>query len=187
MHPTRPYPFGYTRRMGTDNLLLQARKASGLSQTELARLAGTSRPTLSAYENGQKSPTLQTAARIAAAAGAHLRVEAAPAFRTVASSRGRSISVPTTLPRLPAHEALATITLPLHLNWSAPGRTLDLKDRRQRARLYEIVLREGQPHDVLKYVDEVLLVDLWDDLVLPPQVRDAWAPLIQATWRTARQ
>jgi hypothetical protein len=30
-----------------------------------------------------------------------------------------------------------------------------------------------------RYVDGVLLVDLWDELVLPTYVRAAWAPLIQ--------
>jgi len=35
-------------------------------------------------------------------------------------SRGRTTLVPTFLPRLPARQALATIALPLHLNWSHP-------------------------------------------------------------------
>jgi DNA-binding XRE family transcriptional regulator len=43
-------------------LLAQARHAAGLSQGELARRAHTSRPTLSAYEHGRKSPTPATAA-----------------------------------------------------------------------------------------------------------------------------
>jgi len=30
------------------------------------------------------------------------------------------------------------------------------------------------------YIDGALLVDLWDDLVLPRAVRSAWAPLISA-------
>lgn len=61
--------------------------------------------------------------------------------------------------------ALAVVQLPLHLNWSDRGRRFDLRDRRQRARVYEIVLREGGPDDVLSYLDGVLLVDLWDELV----------------------
>ncbi len=40
--------------------------------------------------------------------------------------------------------------------------------------LYERVLREGGPFDVLAYVDGALLVDLWDELVLPRGVRAAW-------------
>jgi hypothetical protein len=70
------------------------------------------------------------------------------------------------------------VELPLHLNWSAPGRVFDLRSRADRARAYEIVLQEGTPADILAYVDAVLLVDLWEDLILPRSVRSAWAPLI---------
>jgi hypothetical protein len=63
-------------------------------------------------------------------------------------------------------------------HWSAPGRAFDLRSRADRARVYEIVLQEGRPADILAYVDGALLVDLWDDLVLPRAVRSAWAPLV---------
>jgi hypothetical protein len=43
------------------------------------------------------------------------------------------------------------------------------------------VLQEGRPADILAYVDGALLVDLWDDLVLPRAVRSAWAPVIHAS------
>ena len=49
------------------------------------------------------------------------------------------------------------------------------------ARAYEIVLQEGRPADILAYVDGALLVDLWDDLVLPRAVRSAWAPVIDTS------
>ena len=77
--------------------------------------------------------------------------------------------------------AFARVQLPLHLNWSAPGRVFDLGSRADRARVYEIVLQEGRPADILAYVDGALLVDLWDDLVLPRPVRSAWAPVIHAS------
>jgi transcriptional regulator with XRE-family HTH domain len=47
------------------------------------------------------------------------------------------------------------------------------------ARVYELVLRQGSADDQLRYIDRALLVDLWDGLVLPREVRAAWAPLIQ--------
>ena len=75
-------------------------------------------------------------------------------------------------------KALAAVELPLHLNWSAPGRIFNLRSRADRARAYEIVLQEGTPDDILTYIDGTLLVDLWQDLVLPQGVRSAWAPLI---------
>ena len=40
------------------------------------------------------------------------------------------------------------------------------------------MLQEGTPADILAYVDGALLVDLWEDLVLPRSVRSAWEPLI---------
>jgi hypothetical protein len=74
--------------------------------------------------------------------------------------------------------ALAAVEVPLHLNWSAPGRVFDLRSRADRARVYEIMLQEGTPADIMAYVDGALLVDLWEDLVLPRAVRSAWAPLV---------
>jgi hypothetical protein len=70
------------------------------------------------------------------------------------------------------------VHLPLHLHWSARPRTFDLRDRAQRARVYEIVLREGGPTDILTYVDGVLLAELWPDLVLPQEVRAMWTALM---------
>lgn len=160
--------------MGVERLLVEARAASGLTQTALARAAGTSRPTLSAYEHGRKSPTLETAARLVGEAGFELSVTPRVEFVEIGSDRGRPIWVPTVLPRLPLEEALATVALPLHLNCSDPGRRFVLRDRRERARVYEIVLREGGSADLLTYVDGALLVDLWEELVLPAAVRAAW-------------
>jgi transcriptional regulator with XRE-family HTH domain len=164
--------------MAGQSILGRARQWAGLSQSDLAQRSGTSRPTLSAYEHGRKSPTLATATRIVAAAGYELTITPRIQFRQVAVDRGRPIEVPTALPRLPLEQALATVELPLHLNWSDRGRRYDLRDRRQRTRVYEIVLREGGPDDVLSYVDGALLVDPWNDLVLPATVRAAWEPVV---------
>lgn len=159
-------------------LLEQVRVSSGLTQEELARRAGTSRPTLSAYEHGRKSPTVATFARLLAQAGWDLAVQPHVSFTQQTPSRGKPTWIPDRLPRLDVMHALAAVELPLHLNWSTPGRVFDLRSRADRARLYEIVLQEGTPADILAYVDGALLVDLWEDLVLPRSVRSAWAPLI---------
>ena len=50
--------------MNTADLLTRARHDARLTQSELANRARTSRPTLSAYEHGRTSPTLETAARL---------------------------------------------------------------------------------------------------------------------------
>ena len=161
-------------------LLAQARDESGLTQSEVARRAGTSRPTLSAYEHGRTSPTMDTAQRVLAATGHELVAIPVVTFSERLSRRGRVFAVPDRLSRLPVSRAMATITLPLHVSWSEPGRLSHLADRAQRARVYEVLLREGRPADIFEYVDGALLVDLWDELVLPRDVRDAWAPVVAA-------
>jgi len=67
---------------------------------------------------------------------------------------------------------------PMELNWSHPGRVFRLCDRRQGARCWEVTLREGMPSDINGSIDGALLVDLWTDLVLPREIRDAWQPVI---------
>ncbi|WP_375478704.1 helix-turn-helix domain-containing protein [uncultured Jatrophihabitans sp.] len=167
--------------MAGAELLARVRRGSGLSQDELARRAGTSRTAVSAYEHGRKSPALETVDRLVSAAGYELDARPRVEFVRVAGARGRAVFVPTALPRLPVELALATVELPLSLNWSQPGRLFRLVDRGDRARVYELVLREGAPADVIRYVDGVLLVDLWEELVLPRAVRAAWSPLIAQT------
>lgn len=57
------------------DLIKLARRDGGLSQRELARLAGTSQGAIAAYESGRRSPTLETLARIVRAAGQDLRIQ----------------------------------------------------------------------------------------------------------------
>ena len=154
-----------------------------MSQEALAARAGTSRPTLSAYEHGRKSPTLATIERLIASAGFELMAEPRVIFTQRPTRRGRPIVVADRLWRLSICKAFATVTLPLALNWSRPGETYDLSDRHQRARCYEIALREGTVDDLLRYVDGALLVDLWDELVLPREVRAAWQSVVDGALR----
>jgi transcriptional regulator with XRE-family HTH domain len=111
--------------MDAEILLAQARRAAGMSQDELARRAHTSRPTLSAYEHGHKSPTLETAARLLAEAGFEFTIQPRVQFVEQATPRGRVVSVPTSLPRLPIEQALATVALPLHPGSSSKSRRDD--------------------------------------------------------------
>lgn len=149
-----------------------------MSVAELARRAGTSRPTVSAYEHGRVSPSLDTLERLLAATGNELTVTPVPTWTQVSVGRGRVAFVPDRLPDLAAPQALGTIDLPVHLDWSSPSREVRLANRRQRLQAYEVVLREGRPADIQSIVDGSLLVDGWDDMVLPPAVRRAWQPLI---------
>jgi transcriptional regulator with XRE-family HTH domain len=173
--------------VGWSTLLRRARVNADLSQGELARRARTSRPTLSAYEHGRKAPSADTLERLLAATGCELDVVPLVRWGTYPLGRGRTGWVPDRLWRVPVDAALADVVLPLELDWSAPGRAFVLRDRRERARLYELVLREGDPSDLRRYVDGALLVDAWPDLVLPQRVRAAWGPVIAATPTPSRR
>ncbi len=52
------------------------------------------------------------------------------------------------------------VTLPTRVRWSAPARSDDLADRRQRARVYEQGLVEGVEQDVREIIDVDELVAL---------------------------
>ena len=116
-----------------------------------------------------------------AEAGYELDAQPRVGFSRQPAARGRWTWVPDHLPRLDTADAFALVQLPLHLNWSAPERVFDLGSRADRARVYEVVLQEGRPVDILAYVDGALLVDLWEDMVLPRAIRSAWAPVINAS------
>jgi transcriptional regulator with XRE-family HTH domain len=96
-------------------LLERARAEAGLSQGELARRAGTSRTTLSAYEHGRKSPTLATAARLLSHAGFELAARPRIAFTERPAGPGETAWVPDRLPRLPVAAAFARVRLPARL------------------------------------------------------------------------
>lgn len=149
-----------------------------MTGAELARRSATSRPTLSAYEHGRVSPTLDTLKRVLDATGHRLEMVRALVWHTAEVGRGRVAHVPDGLARLAIADALSIVKLPLHLEWSVRDRTTDLSDRRQRLRAYEAILREGRPADIERFVDGALLVDAWDDLVLPRSLRAAWQPVI---------
>jgi hypothetical protein len=92
----------------------------------------------------------------------------------------RPVAVPDDLDDRSLPKASGRVELPLHVRWSGPVVTYDLDDRSDRARVYEQVLREGTEDDVRFYVDADRLLDLWDELVLPPSVRQAWAGWIES-------
>lgn len=87
----------------------------------------------------------------------------------------RPVAVPDDLDHPAVPKAHGPVELPFHIRWSGQPITYDLTDRADRARVYEQVLREGTENDVRYYIDADQLLELWDELVLPPPVRRAWA------------
>ena len=71
-------------------------------------------------------------------------------------------------------KAEGVVELPIHVWWSEPRRTFDLASERDRRRLYELVLTEGDESDVRFYVSFDDLRDSWPQLFLPRHVRSAW-------------
>ena len=73
------------------------------------------------------------------------------------------------------------IRLPLRLYWSGPDPEhveWDLGEPQRRARLYEIVLREGDLDDQRELINGPELARLWDTMYLPPHIRSAWQPVV---------
>lgn len=87
----------------------------------------------------------------------------------------RPVAVPDDVDDPSLVKAAGRVNLPHHVRWSGPELQYDLADPLDRARVYEQVLREGTDADVRLYVDVDELLAMWDDVVLPPWVRRAWA------------
>lgn len=158
------------------SVLRAARLAAGLTQAELGERAGMARPNVTAYESGRREPLFESALVLLAAADASVSIEAPPAWRWTGGRR--PYAVPSRLWRLQPADALGVFEPAVHVWWSGPPRAFDLSVRSERLRAYEIVLREGGPSDIEAVIDGVLLCEAWPDLVLPEELRSAWADLI---------
>lgn len=94
----------------------------------------------------------------------------------------RDVAVPTTLDDLRG-PLTGRVGLPASVFWSGPQPRAvrwDLAEVDRRRDLYEIVLVEGSAHDVHTLINGAALVDLWDQMYLPPWVRQAWRELIDS-------
>jgi DNA invertase Pin-like site-specific DNA recombinase len=116
-------------------------------------------------------------------------VASAAAVRTQYHARpGRRVIVVTDLASLhgPAH---GTVTLPLRLYWSPPGRVFDLDDLYLLRSMYQTVLGEAaRPEDLTSHLDGNTLITVWPELHLPKGVRRAWEehhPVLRAATASA--
>jgi hypothetical protein len=94
----------------------------------------------------------------------------------------REVELPDSLDELRGPTA-GVVWLPLRIYWSGPdpeGVEWNMGRRERRARLYEVVLREGDLDDIRALVDGGELVRIWDELYLPPWLREVWAPMVAA-------
>lgn len=161
--------------LAVSDLLRRARSSAGMSQRGLARAGRTSQAAVARYETGRVLPDLRTLDRLLGVCGQRLTVDAVPTRRTGReSATTRPVAIPDDIADADGYKSVGVVELPPHIRWSGPPRRYDLGQRRDRARFYEQVLREGTEDDVRHFVSVDDLVDLWDELFLPDHVRAAW-------------
>lgn len=168
--------------VGEWSLLRSARVARRMTQETVARLAGTSQATLSAYERGAKSPSLAVTERILYALGYRLDIRDVVTFHTLAiNDDGWTIHVPDRLWRVDPPHCFLDIVI--------GGRGYDPSDSRQRVEAYVLLLEHADQQKIFNHVDAALLVASWSAISkrLREPVRRAWAPLVrdaqdQAKW-----
>ena len=62
------------KKQSSADLLIAAREKSGLTQTQMARIAKTSQSAIAAYEAGDREPTVPVLQRMLAATGHNLMI-----------------------------------------------------------------------------------------------------------------
>jgi transcriptional regulator with XRE-family HTH domain len=170
------------RKVWERTIIQDARLASGLTQGELAARAGTSQPTISAYEHGKKTPTLAVAQRLVQVAGWNLGLQPRVTFTAHPMPPGHLFPffVPDRLWRIEVPACFRTIHFVDLLDEDCHQVWWDLSNRAERKRVYENVLTYSSEESFVLYVDGALLIDLWDELDLAEPIRKAWTPLIGA-------
>ncbi len=93
-------------------------------------------------------------------------------------ARWRTAPIPDGYGTRPYEGLTGPVVLPLALDWSTSGVVRDLDDPVDRRVVYEIVLTVGTAADVEKYVDPILLIELWPTLTKPGAVIEMWEPWI---------
>lgn len=158
-----------------------ARKARGWTQTQLAKAAGTSQATVSAYERREKSPSLTVIERLVGKAGYTLRLDHTLDFNQFFDGE-RIYWIPDRLWRVETRLCFSKVKFPDAVAHHETGewqqRYFDLADRDDRRRVYQYLLQAGIPVWIWRWVDGAFLVDLWDELDLPRQLRIEWQPLV---------
>ena len=157
------------RRHLAERLGVAARWTSVLSSDERARmLEEVARSAAEATGHGSTVPLIRELDRWRRAARSR-------ADRPLTTYLTRPVAIPNDVDDPTIEKARGVVELPLRVRWSHPLRTYDLDDPRQLRRVYEQVLREGTDDDVRRFIDVDELLRHWDQLILPPPVRRAWA------------
>ena len=65
------------------------------------------------------------------------------------------------------------LTLPHHIYWG-PQKSVDLDTEGGIVKAYQAVLREGSTTDQVQLLNRDRLIEIWQELALPGQVRELW-------------
>lgn len=145
-----------------------------MTQESLARRAGTSQSTLSAYERGIKTPSLAVAERILYALGYRLDVRDVVTFHSVViNDDGWTIQVPDRLWRVDPPHCFIRVYV--------GNNAYDLTDPRERTEAYVQLIEHCGEEEIFEHVDAALLVAAWPAVSrrLRDPVRQAWEPLVR--------
>ena len=86
----------------------------------------------------------------------------------------RPVEIPDDLFTVDLVKASGNVHLPNHILWSGRSRDFDLNSLRDRVRVYELVITEGNSDDIRFFIDPKELVELWPRILLPMFVRRPW-------------
>ena len=156
-----------------------ARRGAGLTQAELAARAGTTQSAVSMYERRRKVPLLDVAERLMQAAGADLGMVTTVRWEAELVTPVSGFFYPSRLWRVEVPGCFDTVRMADHVG-GTDQEEWDLRDRDDRSRLYENLLVAGAADQIMRWVDGALLIDVWDELNLPPRIRSAWEPAVLA-------
>ncbi|MGH9228557.1 MAG: helix-turn-helix domain-containing protein [Acidimicrobiales bacterium] len=151
-----------------------ARERLGLTQSDVAALAGVTQPAIAAYEAGRRRPT----GRADFVMNGMVIVIDGPTM-TFPDERRGTVELPGERwqPIVPRD---AVVRLPTRLDWSRPRNPQrNLAERRIRASTYAQVLDEGTPADIRFWIDPDALVELWPDVPVARRIRPAVAALVE--------
>ena len=161
-------------------VLETARRAAGLSQYQLARIARTSQSSVSEYESRRKSPTLEVVERLLDAADAELAVKPLVLWDVIDDPEVGSFVVPDRLWSIPVPDCFARVQVLRYLLQSEEDRIWDLSVEADRITYYELMLKHGLDTQMEDSIDGLLLVQAWPHMNLPEVIREAWQPVIDA-------
>lgn len=177
-------------------LIREARRMLGLTQVQLAELAGVGRRFIVDVEAGRDGASIGKVLTVMRALGMDAEVEPMPvtvvqtpsglvSFRAHTRRTGRPMSVPTRLWALPPEQATATVELPRTVYWSGRDKMFDLGDAQMREYAYQILMEEAPPDVMVEFLDGDLLEEMWDDMFIAPDIRSAWQPAVDVHRRAA--